>query len=63
MLKANTPAPSADAYECVSPIDHDGHRIEVGDLVEMPADVAEPLLAAGALKAREPQAPTADPQA
>lgn len=41
-------------YECVSPIEHDGVRIEVGSVVEMPDEVAAPLVAAGALRA--PQA-------
>lgn len=56
MPKPKPTAPSADAYECISPIDHDGERIEVGDVVEMPADVAGPLVAAGALRRADPDA-------
>lgn len=48
---ARTPKSTAqaDVYECVSPIDHDGKRISVGDVVEMPADIAQRLVAGGAL--------------
>lgn len=50
MPKPNPTAPIADAYECISPIQHDDERIEVGDMVEMLSEVAEPLVAAGALR-------------
>jgi hypothetical protein len=37
------------SYECVSPIEHDGRPIAVGDVVQMPVEIAEPLVKAGAL--------------
>jgi hypothetical protein len=60
MPKAKTDA-AMGVYECVSPIEHDGQPIAVGDVVEFPVEVAEPLVASGALKAPEPE-PAADPQ-
>lgn len=59
MPKAKTDA-AMGVYECVSPIEHDGQPIAVGDVVEFPVEVAEPLVAGGALKAPEP---AAEPQA
>jgi len=47
--KSSEPA-EMPIYECLSPIEHDGIRISVGELVEMEDQFAQPLLACGALR-------------
>lgn len=51
MAKGQNKAKAVDAvaYECTSPIEHDGDPISVGDIVEMSPEIAEPLVRAGAL--------------
>lgn len=51
------PMPSVAHYRCVSPIDHNGARIEIGDVVPMPEPYATQLLASGSLVPLEVDAP------
>jgi hypothetical protein len=57
------PDAQVSVYECVSPILHDGERVEVGEMVEFPTEVAEPLIAAGALRAALATDQQSNPQA
>ncbi|MFM1991335.1 MAG: hypothetical protein RJA99_4292 [Pseudomonadota bacterium] len=53
----------ASGCECVSPIEHDGERIDIGgDISTLPDDAVRTLLASGALRAlAEPAPPPAAP--
>lgn len=37
--------PPISTYTCVSPIEHNGRRVQIGDTVEVPAEMAEDVAA------------------
>lgn len=42
------------AYRCVTPVEHDGHRFEPGDAIDVAEEWLAPLLRVGAVEVVDP---------